>query len=87
MHWENGANAPLLPLGATARSTAISALVPFPAFFEDPRVCLAGAVAAKSAIIMGRGRNEEALEEEGVKGRDALPCYTCTLLSAFRSDA
>jgi hypothetical protein len=39
---ENDINAPRRLLGATACSMAIAALVPFPAFFEGPQVCLGG---------------------------------------------
>ena len=60
---EDDINAPRRPLGATACSMAIAALVPFPVFFEGPRVCLGGAVVAASVIMMGRGKNGQALKE------------------------
>jgi hypothetical protein len=59
-HGKNDIHTPRRPLVATACSTAIAALV---TFFEDPRVCLGGAVVAESVIMMGRGKNEEALKE------------------------
>ena len=49
----NDINVPRRPLGATACSTAIAALVPFPVFLKGPRVCLGGAVVAVSVIMMG----------------------------------
>jgi len=49
---------PRWPLVATVRSAALVT------FFEDPRVCLGGAVVAESVIMMGRGKNKEALKEE-----------------------
>ena len=60
-HGKNDIHTPRRPLVATACSTVIAALV---AFFEDPRVCLGGAVVAESVIIMGQGKNEETLKEE-----------------------
>ena len=53
---ENDINASCRPLGATACSMAIATLVPFPAFFEGPRVSLGGGVVAASVIMMGEGR-------------------------------
>ena len=49
---------PRWPLVATVRSAALIT------FFEDARVCLGGAVVAESVIMMGRGKNKEALKEE-----------------------
>jgi hypothetical protein len=48
---------PRWPLVATVRFAALVT------FFEDPRVCLGGAVVAESVIMMGRGK-KEALKEE-----------------------
>ena len=60
---ENDINASRRPLGATACSMAIAALVPFPAFFEGPRVSLGRGVVAASVIMMGRGKNGQALKK------------------------
>jgi hypothetical protein len=75
-HGKDNIHTPRRPWVATACSMAISALV---TFFEDPRVCLEEAVVAESVIMMGRGKNEEALEEETKARRDAS-LSTCALV-------
>jgi len=60
-HGKNNIHTPRRPLAATACSRAIATLF---TLFEDPRLCLGGAVVAESVIMMGRWKNEEALKEE-----------------------